>query len=232
MTKRTVIIVALLAVVLGLMISGAIAKATSDPEPVPPETQDSQAATEPNLPTLAATGDPNLALQVPAEEDGEIKATVQSFILAYAGQRWDDPAANSWLDRATRFTTETYASQLRSLYGQAGSDRGWSVIVESRTVRQANIDKLEIVQSKDLSKGSVTVIAGYRISSATEGSAPDSFEPFTKMVTLQKSGAGWQVASFGEVASGSVPQLSTPTQTPVKPPKIDDHGEDHQDHED
>lgn len=234
MTKKTLIIVAVLAIAIAFMIIGAVSKASTPPAEEPPASAVESPASD-AAPTTPATPrkDPNLSQDLPPADEAAVLGTVQSFILAYTGQRWDDSTASSWVERATSFTTAPYGSELRSMYGKEGSDRGWNEIVQARIVRQAIIDDLEIVQSQDLSKGSVTVLARYRISTAAEGSVPESFEPFTKMVIVQKAAAGWEVAAFTAPVSGSVPELPRPVLTPANPPVIDDHvHDDHAEHSD
>lgn len=235
MTKKTLIVVAVLAIAIAFMIISAVSKASTPPAEEPPATASESPALDAAPATTQATPrkDPNLSQDLLPSDEAAVLGTVQSFILAYTGQRWDDSTAGSWVERAIRFTTATYGSELRSMYGQQGSDRGWNEIVQARIVRQAIIDDLEIVQSQDLSKGSVTVLARYRISTAAEGSVPESFEPFTKMVTMQKAAAGWEVAGFIAPVAGAVPELPRPVLTPANPPAIDDHvHDDHAEHSD
>ena len=191
--------VAVLVAVILVMAAGMISKAKEQPP------QGQQAIVHPRVQSAGPVSqgeDPNLASPVPESDSDRIKATVQGFILAYGGQGWDDPTPTSWIGRAQEFTTKSYANRLNQLFGKANAGPAWSDFVAHKTVRQPVIDELRIVQTQGFSKGVVTVIVDYRITTATDWGIPDSFEAFNRMVQVANVNKHWLGDAFGDVAAG------------------------------
>lgn len=219
MKKKIIVGFVLLATALAFMILGAINKDSGES---PQETNATEAAAPaPQTSTGSAQfQDPNLPSPVPQTEHDAITAAVQGFIFARSGQRWDDSSATAWVDRAVHFTTDGYAAQLQATYPSGAGGTAWQQLVQERIIREARIDSLQVVQAQDLSKGSVTVLARYRISQAIDGQQAETFEPFNKLVMVVLVNGQWRIDSMNEVTGGSVPERPTPALSPSNPPKV------------
>lgn len=220
-TKVKVIIAAgLFVAVVTVMIVGSVIRGKHETEPQNFIT-DQPASSTPYFDTSEGT-DPNLPSAVPTDQSKAVEATVTGFVKAFYGQSWMDSEATTWISRANAYTTKSYGADLQRRFGKGQNSVAWGDSVASKYERTAHVDSVQIVQSKDVSKGLLTVIVSFRTATKTADQATAGYEEYNRMIVMKEEGSLWMVDSFADVIAGYSSPVPTAALAPSAAPTVAD----------
>lgn len=130
-------------------------------------------------------------VSLPAGEREQIIATTRDFITAYKTVSYDDPAASTWVERASEYATTAHAKKLRDRYAKGGNAKKWKAMQDDHYETTIAVNDMAVVEY--IPDSYVVMRTDSSVSTSSDSGEYSSSADESHLVTLTPGSGGWKV---------------------------------------